>query len=386
MENFEYYVPTRIYFGKGQLKQLSHITEFGKRVLVVYGGGSVKRSGLYDQVMEQLSAAGVELVKELGDIAPNPRISSVRSGMAICREYALDVILAVGGGSVIDAAKVIAAGMCYDGDVWDIVKDASLIQASLPVATILTLAATGSEMDINAVISNPGTNEKLNMRAVPLRPVFSILDPTLTFSVPPRQTAAGAADILSHVMENYFNHVEGCDLVKELAEGIMRTTVKYGPIALREPENYTARANLMWASSLALNDLLCSGASCGWSAHPMEHILSAHYDITHADGLAILTPNWMEYILSPATAPDFAHFGHAVFGLDQSADVMTDAKAAIRALRDFNHTLGLPATLRDVGIGEEKLRLMAEETTQYLSNCYVPLTAEDVYAIFRVSL
>lgn len=386
MENFVYHIPTRIYFGQGQLSQLRNITEINKKVLLVYGGGSIKRTGLYDNVYTILRESGVEKVKELAGVQPNPRIESVREGIRICREHNLGVVLAVGGGSVIDCSKAIAAGYYHDGDPWDFTSDPSKIYKALPVATVLTLAATGSEMNTGAVITNPELNAKLGFGSPLMRPIFSILDPSLTFTLPARQTAAGVADTMSHIMENYFNHVKGAYLQKELAEALLRTAVKYGPVAIKNPMDYEARANLMWCASLALNGLLASGARSGWSNHPMEHVLSAHYDITHADGLAILTPNWMAHVLDESTAPDFAEFGRKVFGIRIGDNVIESAKEAIRLLRFFFNSLGLPATLHEVGIGEEKLQEMASQAVSSLSNCYVPLTEADVYEIYRRSL
>ena len=287
MENFFYHVPTDIYFGKGQIEHLgARMAQLGKKVLLVYGGGSIKRIGLYDAVTAQLEGAGVEYV-ELPGVEPNPRIQSVRAGVALCRENDLTAVLAVGGGSTIDCAKMVAAGVCYEGDPWDLVLDRRKITAALPIAAVLTNAATGSEMDGFAVISDMEKNEKWGSGNDHTKPVFSILDPTYSMSLPAYQTASGASDIMSHTFENYFNRTKGAYLQSRLAEGVLKTCIHYAPIALKKPDDYEARANLMWASSLAINGLLSCGESTSWSVHAIEHELSAFYDITHGAGRAL---------------------------------------------------------------------------------------------------
>lgn len=315
MQNFNYSIPTKIHFGKGQIKQLSNIKEFGKRVLMVYGGGSIKKNGLYDSAMAVLKENNIE-VFELSGVEPNPKIESVRAGANLCKEKAIDVVLAIGGGSTIDCSKVIAAGAKYEGDPWDLVLDGSKIKAALPVVAILTLAATGSEMDGFAVISDMAKNDKLGTGSELVKPVFSIMDPEYTFSVSKKQTAAGTADIMSHVFEVYFTKEKDAYIQARLCEAVLKTCIKYGPIAVDNPEDYEARANLMWASSLAINGLLSYGSDVEWGVHPMEHELSAFYDITHGEGLAILTPPWMEFVLSDSTLYKFVEYGVNVWGID----------------------------------------------------------------------
>ena len=387
MDDFIYSVPTKIYFGKGQISHLGEILqEFGTRVLLVYGGGSVKRSGLYDTVTGILRQNSLE-VAELSGVEPNPRIASVRAGVKLCRDKSVDVVLGVGGGSSIDCPKVVAAGALYDGDPWDLVKDRNRIEKALPVVSIPTLAATGSEMDPFAVITNPETREKLGTGNEYTRPKASILDPEYTYSVPAKQTAAGTADIMSHTFENYFNHTESAFVQNRFAESLLKACIKYGPVAVREPENYEARANLMWTSSLAINGLLSNGADVAWSVHPMEHELSAFYDITHGVGLAILTPNWMHYALSEKTVDKFVEFGVNVWGIAPSSDKFRTADAAIRKTREFFNSLGLPSTLREVGIGEENFETMAERAAGHdLRHGFVPLDAKDVLEIYKKSL
>ena len=385
MQAFTYHIPTKIHFGKGQLVHLTELSESGHSVLLVYGGGSIKKSGLYEEAMQLLHQAGLQ-VTELSGVEPNPRIESVRAGVACCKEQKLDMVLAIGGGSVIDCAKVIAAGACYDGDPWDLVIDPGKIQTALPIYSVLTLAATGSEMDSFAVISDLSKHEKWGTSAECMKPKMSILDPTYTYSVSKKQTAAGTADMMSHIFENYFTNVPGAAVQARFAEGLLKTCVQYGPIALQHPDNYEARANLMWTSSMAINGLLSDGAEVGWCVHPMEHELSAFYDITHGEGLAILTPHWMDFALSEATAAKFAAYGRAVFGITETEDWKA-AKAAIAETRAFFRTMQLPETLREVGICEEAhFEEMAEKAAAGCVGCYVPLTKEDIIGIFRAAL
>ena len=385
MQAFTYHIPTKIHFGKGQLVHLTELSESGHSVLLVYGGGSIKKSGLYEEAMQLLHQAGLQ-VTELSGVEPNPRIESVRAGVACCKEQKLDMVLAIGGGSVIDCAKVIAAGACYDGDPWDLVIDPGKIQTALPIYSVLTLAATGSEMDSFAVISDLSKHEKWGTSAECMKPKMSILDPTYTYSVSKKQTAAGTADMMSHIFENYFTNVPGAAVQARFAEGLLKTCVQYGPIALQHPDNYEARANLMWTSSMAINGLLSDGAEVGWCVHPMDHELSAFYDITHGEGLAILTPHWMDFALSEATAAKFAAYGRAVFGITETEDWKA-AKAAIAETRAFFRTMQLPETLREVGICEEThFEEMAEKAAAGCVGCYVPLTKEDIIGIFRAAL
>ena len=316
MDNFFYHVPTDIYFGKGQISHLGErMAQLSKKVLLVYGGGSIKRIGLYDEVIAQLKGAGIEYV-ELSGVEPNPRITSVRRGVELCREHGLTAVLAVGGGSTIDCGKMVAAGVCYEGDAWDLVLDRKKLVAALPIAAVLTNAATGSEMDAFAVISDMEKNEKWGSGNDHTKPVFSILDPTYSMSLPAFQTASGASDIMSHTFENYFNRTKGAYLQSRLAEGVLKTCIHYTPIALADPDNYEARANLMWASSLAINGLLSCGESTAWSVHDIEHELSAFYDITHGAGLALLTPYWMEYALREDNVWKYVEYGVNVWGID----------------------------------------------------------------------
>ena len=390
IHDFIYDIPVRVYFGRDQLQHLGEeLKKHGTRVLMTYGGGSIKRIGLYDRIVEQVKAAGLELF-ELSGIEPNPRIDSVRLGARMCKENKIDVLLAVGGGSTIDATKFMAAGACSDIDPWDFLdttKRAPIKQA-LPIVTVLTLSATGSEMDCGGVISNPATNDKLGRMSSKLLPKASFLDPANTFSVSPYQTACGAADMMSHIIEVYFNMDQDLYMLDLFMEGLMKTIVRYAPVAMREPENYEARANLMWASSWAINGFIDGGKRQAWSCHPMEHELSAYYDITHGLGLAILTPRWMRYCLDETTVQKYVQFGTGVFGIDPTLEPMEIANRAIDRLATFLYdTLGLKSTLPAVGIDDSRFAVMAKKAVGGGTlPAFKPLTATDVEAIFRMCM
>ena len=388
MLNYTHNIPTKLYFGKGQISHLAEaLDQFGKRVLLAYGGGSIKKIGLYDKVMEILREGGFT-VTELSGIAPNPKLSSVAEGRRLCRENSIDVILAVGGGSTVDCSKAIAAAVYYEGDLWEMVRNAQGQYKTLPVVDILTLSATGTEFDIFGVISNPDTNEKLG--GMYCHPAVSICDPTYTFTVSKYQTAAGSADIMSHTFENYFSRQDDSDLSEGICESILRSVMKNCPIALREPDNYSARANLMACSSVACAGIPAYGKEdTGWPCHAMEHELSAYYDITHGTGLAILTPRWMRHILAkdPSVTPRFVRFARNVMGLDGD-DESALARAGIDALEEYFRSTGLPMTLRELGIGDEHFAAMAAHANPdgFLRDAFVPLTNEDIVEIFRACL
>ena len=387
MKNFHYHMPVDLFFGEGQISQLANqLQRFGNRVLLVYGGGSIKRNGIYQKIMDIFAAEHISFW-ELSGVEPNPRLETVIRGVELCRAHHIDLILAVGGGSSIDCAKVVAGSVHYDGNPWDIVLDSTLCQNVLPIGVILTIAATGSEMDPMAVITNTEQNLKYGVGHPDFIPRFSILDPTYTYSVPAAQTAAGTADMMSHVFESYFTLHDGAFLINRLAEGILQTCIHYGPIAVKEPENYEARANLMWASSLAINGLLKNGKDCPWSVHAMEHALSAYFDVTHGTGLAILTPAWMKYILDDSTAQMFAEYGWNVWHLERSWDAMRTANAAIEKTREFFISLGIPATLRELNIPESVLETMAKSAPKNGDTIHgvKPLHWKDVLNIYKLA-
>jgi alcohol dehydrogenase YqhD (iron-dependent ADH family) len=384
MLNFEYSIPTKIFFGRDKINVLGQqLKKYGTKVLLVYGGGSIKRNGIYDKVSSILNENHISYF-ELSGVEPNPRIETVRKGAELCRQNSIDIVLAIGGGSSIDCAKVVAAAAYYDGEPWDIVTDPGKITKALPIASILTLSATGSEMDTFAVITNMNTNEKLGTGHPDMAPKFSILDPTYTYSVPANQTAAGTADIMSHIFEAYFEKTKEAYLQNRMAEALLKTCIKYGKIAIEEPENYEARANLMWASSLAINGLLSYGKGSKWSVHPMEHELSAFYDITHGVGLAILTPHWMKYVLDETTLVNFVEYGINVWDIDENQDKYQIANMAIEKTKEYFISLGIPSKLSEVGIEEVKLEKMAEQATRFgkVGN-FKPLDKQDVLSIFK---
>lgn len=387
MKDFTFDISTKILFGKDHLKNLAgEIKKYGNKVLLVYGQKSIKKIGLYDQIVNIFAENSIEYF-ELEGIVPNPRIDKVRMGVKIAKEYKIDFILAVGGGSVIDTAKLVAAGALIENDPWDIVIGKAKVENALPIGSILTLAATGSEMDTSSVITNEETSQKLGWGSEFVRPKFAIMNPEYTYTVNSYHTAAGTADIMSHTMENYFSLNDGCYLQDRFSEGVLKTCIKYGPIAIRDPENYEARANMMWANSWAINGLLDAGKSTAWSVHAMEHELSALRDITHGVGLAILTPYWLEYCLDDQTSEKIAEFGYNVFNLEKSESTNEDAKKAIEALREFFSSIGIPTKLRDESFSEEDLPIMAKNC---MNNRKTPeikgfkhLVEEDVLNIYK---
>ncbi len=389
MNDFIYDIPVKVYFGKNQLQHLGgELLRYGKRVLLTYGGGSIRKIGLYDTVMAELQKAGLE-VWELGGIEPNPRIDSVRKGAQMCREHHIDVLLAVGGGSTIDATKFMAAGACVDHDPWDFLADFSTpIEKALPIVSILTLSATGSEMDSGGVISNPETLDKIGRLAPPMLPKVSFLDPTLTYTVSSYQTACGAVDMMSHIIEQYFTTDTDFYMLDCFMEGMMKTIIKYTPIAMSEPTNYEARANLMWTSSWAINGFVCGGKQHAWTCHPIEHELSGIYDITHGLGLAIITPRWMEYCLDEKTVSKYVQFGVNVFGIDASLPPMTIARESIKRLSEFFfNTLGLKSNLTELGIGREHFATMARKACAGgVIPGFKPLNQSDIERIFEMCL
>lgn len=387
MRNFDYHTPTRLIFGKGVITHLPDVLRpLGKRVLLTYGAGSIKKIGLYDKVRELLK--GFE-VYELPDIQPNPKYDpSVLDGVRMCKEHQIDVLLAVGGGSVLDCTKAIAAGAKYDGDPWDLISYKVKAKDALPIVDILTLAATGSEYDAGGVISRTETNDKIGYIDPLLYPVCSLLDPEYTFSVSKKQTAAGCADAINHVIEQYF--VEDTTLLNDgFCEAEIKSLMIQTRKCLDNPEDYTARAEMMLCCTYGCNGILSLGNSeSGWPCHGIEHALSAYYDITHGEGLAIITPRWMKHILNDRTVDRFVKYGVNIFGIDSSLDKYEIAHRAIDATYAFFESIGLPMHLRDVGIDESRIREMAHHiaVNEGLENAYAPLYEEDIVQILMNSL
>ncbi|SFI28580.1 hypothetical protein SAMN02799624_00123 [Paenibacillus sp. UNC496MF] len=388
MHNFAFHNPTKIVFGKGTVSQLGGlVAPFGKTVLLVYGSGSIKRTGLYDEVMDQLRSVGAKVV-ELSGIEPNPRLTSVRRGIELCRAEGVEFVLAVGGGSVLDAAKAIAAGARYDGDVWDFFMHKAKIADALPMGSVLTLSATGSEMNGNAVISNWETKQKRSFGSIHTYPRFSVLDPTLTFSVPRDQTVNGVVDIMSHVFEQYFSLTTDVPLQERLCESILLTVIENAEKALEKPDDYAARANLMLCGTMALNGGLISvGMANDWASHGIEHEISAIYDIPHGAGLSIVFPNWMRYVYD-SRIDRFVQYAERVWGIERGGKSDEDmALAGINATRAFFTRIGAPATLSFYDIGEEHLDVMAREAVLFGPiGSFKKLNEEDVKEILTLAL
>ena len=385
MNGFIYDIPTKVYFGENQLGSLSkELEKFGNKVLLVYGGGSIKKTGLYNKVVNEIGKSKLELF-ELSGVEPNPKVDSVRNGAEICKKNGIEVILAVGGGSVIDASKFIGAAAFYSGDAWDLSTGKAKITKCLPIVTVLTLSATGSEMDCGGVISNPETNDKLGNGSPLMRPKVSFLDPSNTFTVSPYQTACGGADILSHIIEEYFSMDNDLYMLDCVMESLMKTVIKYTPVAIAEPNNYEARANLMWASSWAINGFIDGGKEQSWTCHPIEHEVSAYYDITHGLGLAIITPRWMEYVLNEKTAFKFKQLGCNVFGIDDNLSESEVAKKSIELLKEYLYkTCGLKSNFTELGIDGKNIKIMSEKAARRgTKRGFVNLDAADIENILN---
>lgn len=387
MQNFNYCTPTRLIFGDGVIKDLPEVmSHYGKKILLTYGGGSIKKIGLYDKVLELLK--GYEIY-ELANIMPNPKYDpSVLDGVKMCKQHNIDAILSVGGGSVLDCSKAIAGGAKYDGEPWDLITYKAETKDALPIVDIITLAATGSEYDAGGVISRTETNDKTCYSDPHLYPEVSFLDPTYTFTVSKKQTSAGIADAMNHIFEQYF-----CEDSTILNDGFMeaglRSLMINGRKCLENPEDYNARAEMMLVCTYGCNRIYCLGNSeSGWPCHGMEHALSAYYDITHGEGLAIITPRWMKHILSEKTVDRFVKYGINVFGIDESLDKMAIANKAIDETYKFFESINIPMHLKDVGIDESRINEMAKHVAdnEGLENAWAPLLQEDIAAIFRASL
>ncbi len=387
MQNFDYMTPTRLVFGENVIEKLPEVMgAIGRRVLLTYGGGSIKKIGLYDRVKELLKDFEIT---ELPGIQPNPKYDpSVLEGVRLCKENDIEVILSVGGGSVLDCSKAIAAGAKYDGDPWDLISYKVKAQAAVPIVDILTLAATGSEYDCGGVISRTETNDKIGYMDPLLFPVCSFLDPRYTFTVSKKQTAAGCADAMNHIIEQYF--CEDSTLLNDgFCEAGLKSLMVNTRACLKNPEDYRARAEMMFACTLGCNGIYSLGNSdSGWPCHGIEHALSGYYDITHGEGLAIITPRWMEHILSERTLERFVKYGINVFNIDPSLPKMEIARKAIESTYAFFEEIGIPMHLRQVGIGEERIGEMAHHiaVNEGLENAYVPLTEKDIREILVASL
>ena len=390
MLSFDYYAPTRILFGKGEENLIgSRIQPLAKKILLHYGGGSIKSSGLYDRIIASLKSSGVEFV-ELGGVLPNPRLSLVHAGISLCRQEQVDLILAVGGGSVIDSAKAIAMGIYYDGDIWNVFRSGEAVSRALPIATILTIPASGSESSGDTVITNEEEQLKSPYASPLLRPVFSVMNPELFFTLPENQLGFGVADMMSHVFERYFTNTVRTDLTDGLCEATLKTLMRNAPYALSNRQDYDAWSELGFAGTVAHNGLLGMGRSEDWACHRMEHELSAIYDVAHGAGLAVLTPAWMRYVYK-SNVPMFVQFAVNVMGVEGSLrDPALIVEEGIARLCAFFARLGLPRTLNELGIDESHLEEMAKKSTGASNGNERPLGGimklywQDVLAIYHM--
>ncbi|MEC0182916.1 iron-containing alcohol dehydrogenase [Paenibacillus peoriae] len=387
MKAFEFYNPTQLIFGKGQLEALKReVPKYGKRVLLVYGGGSIKRSGLYDNVISLLGEIGAE-VTELAGVEPNPRLSTVHKGVELCKTHQIDLVLAVGGGSVLDCSKAIAVGAKYDGDMWDFAERKATAKAALPLGTVLTMAATGSEMNAGSVITNEKTQEKLGWGSVYAFPAFSILDPVNTYSLPRDQTVYGMVDMMSHTLEHYFHLESNTPVQLGWCETLLRTVIDAAPGLVDDLENYELRETIMYCGTMALNGFLNMGLTGDWATHNIEHAVSAVYDIPHGGGLAILFPNWMKHNLH--VKPErFKQLAVNVFHVNPEGKSDEEvALEGIQALRNFWNSIGAPSRLADYDIDASKIDVMADKAVKFGAfGGFNKLNREDVVEIYNASL
>lgn len=388
MDNFTFYSPTQFVFGKGTENESgAYVKKFGgSKVLLHYGSGSVVRSGLLDRVKKSLEAEEIAYV-ELGGVQPNPRDTLIYKGIGLCRAEKVDFILAVGGGSVIDSAKGIAVGVDYEGDFWDFYEKKLGVTKALPIGTVLTIAAAGSEGSGASVVTKEEGMLKRDVGSDLLRPKFSILNPELTCTLPAYQTACGATDIMAHVFERYFTNTPEVECTDRLCEALLLTMVKETPRVIEDPNNYEARANIMWAGTVAHNDIVGVGRSQDWNSHNIEHELSGLYDCAHGAGLAVIMPAWMEFVYKH-DVNRFVQMATRVFGceLDEENPENT-AKAGIRAFRQFLHNIGMPINFAELGAKEEDIPVLVEKhgVGDGLTWGFVRLSAKDIAEIYTIA-
>ena len=389
MRNFEYYSPTKIIFGKDTHKQVGEeVKKYANKILLHYGGGSVKKSGLYDQVVNSLNEAGVEFI-ELGGVQSNPKLGLVYKGIELCKENNIELILAVGGGSVIDSAKGIGMGVKYDGDVWDIYNSHKTIinEPSLPIATILTIPAAGSETSPNTVLTNEKTLIKTGAMSKYVRPVFSIMNPELCYTLPKYQMACGVSDMLAHTMERYFTNTEAVDYSDRLLEASMKSIINMGPKLVDNMQDYDTWANIMWAASMVHNGILGMGREEDWASHDIEHQLSAVYNIAHGAGLSIIFPAWMKYVYKQ-NINKFIQFAVRVWDVDLSYENPEDiiSECILRA-ESFYKKIGLPIRLSEIDIDGREFKAMAKRVTEFSTvGNFKKLEEEDIVEIYKLAL
>lgn len=388
MQNFRFQNITEIIFGKDTQKETgSEVKKYGKKALLHYGSDRIKKNGLYDEVTSSLKEAGVEFI-ELGGVEPNPRLSLVREGIDLCRENNVDFILPVGGGSVIDSAKAISAGVFYNGDVWDFFTGKAEVGQALPIGVVLTIPAAGSETSDSGVITDLDAKNKRFFGAACMRPKFAIMNPELTYSLPSYQTACGASDIMAHVMERYFTNVKNVDFTDRLCEATLKAMIHNTPIALANPKDYAARSEIMWAGTVAHNDLLGTGRESDWSSHMIEHELSAYNDVAHGAGLAIIFPAYLKYVYKQ-DLNRMVQFAVRVMGVDQSfSDPQSTALEGIERLKNFYKSIGLPTSLKEINISEEVFEYMAQHCHRTNGDgvgYYVKLNTQDIINILKIA-
>ncbi|WP_077602640.1 iron-containing alcohol dehydrogenase [Oceanobacillus sojae] len=365
MENFTFENKTKVIFGKEtHLQAGREVKEYSKNILLHYGGGSIKKTGLYDRIITSLEEEGIKF-HELSGVKPNPRLSLVREGIELCKKENIDFILAIGGGSVIDSAKAIATGVLYDGDVWDFYTNKATPEQTLPVGVVLTIAAAGSEGSGSSVITNEDGWYKRPLDTDVIKPAFSILNPELTYSLPKYQTMCGVTDIMSHIIERYFTNVNQTDLTDRLCEAALKTVINNGRILLRDPDNYAARAEIMWAGTLAHNGLLDTGRVGDWATHMIEHEVSGIYDVTHGAGLAALFPAWMRYVKNE-NLDRFVQFAVRVWDVDLAFDNQEEiALEGIRRFEKFLSEIGMPTSLSQLDIPNDRFDEMAKKCVEF---------------------
>ena len=388
MNDFDFYSPTYFVFGRGREAEAgTYVKKFGgSRVLVLYGGQSAKRSGLLDRVLASLNGAGLHTA-ELGGVKPNPRSGLVYEGIGLCRKEGIDFLLAVGGGSVIDTAKAIAIGVPYEGDFWDFFSG-KVPEKALPVGTVLTIAASGSEGSPDSIITNEKTLDKNSAEADCLRPCLSILDPALTESLPPYQTACGVTDIMAHAFERYFTNTEDVEVTDRLLEGVLLTMLHEGPRVMADPHDYGARANIMWAGMVCHNDMMGVGRKQDWNSHHLEHVLSALYDCAHGAGLAVIMPAWMRYCADHHDGLRMAQMAVRVFGCQMDfADPRRTALEGIAAFRAFLKSIGMPLTFAEIGADPADIPKLVEmnHVGGGVTGGYVGLTSDAIREIYEIA-
>jgi alcohol dehydrogenase len=387
MQDFIFHNSTKLIFGKDTEQSVGQeALSYGKRLLLHYGGGSIKISGLYERVVQSLLEQGIEIF-ELAGVKPNPRVSLVREGIELCKEKKIDLILAVGGGSVIDSAKAIAAGAKYDGDVWDFYDGKAEITESLPIGLVLTIPAAGSESSSGSVITNEDGWYKRATGHPSLRPRFAILNPVLTYTLPAYQTACGITDMMAHILERYFTNEKNVELTDRLCEATLKTITHNASVVMEDPINYAARAEIMWSGTIAHNDLLGTGRIGDWGSHDIEHEISGIYDIAHGAGLAIIFPAWMKHVYKH-DVNRFVQYANRVWNVEIDLNNLEKtALVGIKKTEEFFRSIGMPTTLKEVNIDAEHFEQMAKKGTERgpLGN-FVKLYEEDVVQIFKLGL